>query len=918
MTMTSGRRGIVVIALAIAGAAGAAGQDKPATFRSSIDLVRVDVNVLDRNGQPVTGLSAGDFAISVDGRARRVVSTEYVQSIRQGAPRAEAPRQYSTNAGAAPGRLIMIVVDQGTIPPGRGRSVLSAADDFIARLNPSDRVGLVTIPSMQQVDFTSQHHIVRSLLRRIDGLATSLAGVRQIGVSEAIRINRGDPRAIEVAFQRECAGVLSEFERRVCRQQLLMQANAVYTDTRDRARASMVSIRSLAERFAESPDPKTLILVSGGMILDQDFTQLSWFGPLASRGQLTLYSIYVLPPHFEASLGRLPVDYRDDVTLAEEGLGHLADLGRGSVLRLVTDPAPIFKRLELELSGYYVLGFEADASDRDERPHRIKVDVPGRGDLDMRARPEFSAAAERAKTMETVLSETLRAPLLANEIRLKATAYTLRDPASQKLRIVVGAEIDRLRESAGRLALAFTLFDAQGRLVASHLEPDVSTRVNPRTGVHQYFGAVFTDGPGVHTLKVAVADDLKRRGSVEHTFEAKLTTAGALRIGNLLLAENVDADSPAEVEPVVSDDYTGTVLHAIVEIYAEGGAIADTGVTFEIADGERARAISSVTAGPPPPAYVKPTARTFLAALPIDVLPPGEYVARAVVKSSGRTVSQVSRVFRVARPSVTGAASMRTPAFLPSRLDGFDRKGVLAQDVVGFFLDRLTAKDARAGADALSHARTGRFEALPAALAAADANQLSVAFLSGLAMYARNDFDAAASRFRQALKLDSEFFPAAFYLGACYAAVGRNREAANAWRTSLVTESDAPFIYPLIADALLRARDAAGAVAILTEAAGLWPDNEQLQVRLGSAFAIAGRPADALRTLDPYIARHADDHRVIFTALRAIYEARSAGVNIETPERDRDRFARYAAAYAAAAGPQQALVDRWRKFVEGR
>ena len=903
-----------VVAAAVASAVVVA-QEPQATFRSSIDLVRVDVNVLDKNGQPITGLSAGDFAISVDGKSRRVVSAEYVRSSPRGQREPDAPKQYSTNAGLTPGRLIMLVVDQGTIPPGRARSILNAADEFISRLNPSDRVGLVMIPSMQQVDFTSQHHIVRSLLRRIDGLATAMTGVRQIGVSEAVRINRGDPRAIETAYTRECTGVLSEFERRVCRQQILMQANAVYTDTRDRARASMVSIRSLAERFAESSDPKTLILISGGMILDQDFTQLTWFGPLASRGQLTLYSIYVLPPHFEASLGRLPVDYRDDVVLAEEGLGHLADLGRGSVFRLVTDPAPIFKRLELELSGYYVLGFEADPTDRDERPHRIKVDVPGRGDLDMRARPEFSAAPERAKTMETVLSETLRAPLLASEIRLKATAYTLRDQTSPKLRIVVGAEIDRLRDAAGRMALAFTLFDSQGRLVASHLEPDVSTRVHTRTGVHQYFGVALTDAPGVHTLKVAVADDLRRRGSVEHTFDAQLTSGGGVRVGNLLLAENVNAEAVGEIEPVVSDDYTGTVLHAIVEVYGDVSDIGDTAVTFEIADNASARSISSVTAGPPPPAYVKPTARTFLAALPIDILPPGEYVARALVKASGREVSRVSRTFRVAKAVLTGA---RTPAFLPSRLDGFDRRAVLAQDVIGFFLDRLTTKDPRVNSDAVAQARSGQFQALPDTLGSADQNQLSVAFLSGLAMYARGDFDQASSRFRVALKADSEFFPAAFYLGACYAAVGRNRDAANAWRTSLVTESDAPFIYPLIADALLRARDATGAVAILKEATERWPDNEQLQVRLGSALAIAGKPADALRVLDPYIARHADDHQVIFTALRAIYEARNSGTQIESPERDRERFARYAAAYSAAGGPQQALVERWRKFIEGR
>ena len=36
-----------------------------------------------------------------------------------------------------------------------------------------------------------------------------------------------------------------------------------------------------------------------------------------------------------------------------------------------------FARLALELSGYYLLGFEPESVDRDGKPHRIKVTVPG-------------------------------------------------------------------------------------------------------------------------------------------------------------------------------------------------------------------------------------------------------------------------------------------------------------------------------------------------------------------------------------------------------------------------------------------------------------------------------------------------------------------------------------------------------------
>ena len=83
-----------------------------------------------------------------------------------------------------------------------------------------------------------------------------------------------------------------------------------------------------------------------------------------------------------------------------------------------------------------------------------------------------------------------------------------------------------------------------------------------------------------------------------------------------------------------------------------------------------------------------------------------------------------------------------------------------------------------------------------------------------------------------------------------------------------------------------------------------------MQPRLGTAYAQAGRPVDAVLALDPYIAQHPQDHERLLVALKAIYDARSAGKSITTAEEDRKRFERYAAAYAAAGGPQQALVEQ--------
>jgi predicted Zn-dependent protease len=132
---------------------------------------------------------------------------------------------------------------------------------------------------------------------------------------------------------------------------------------------------------------------------------------------------------------------------------------------------------------------------------------------------------------------------------------------------------------------------------------------------------------------------------------------------------------------------------------------------------------------------------------------------------------------------------------------------------------------------------------------------------------------------------------------------------------SLVTESDAPFIFTLLGDALIRLREVDHALEILNEASSVWPDNDEVQVRLGAALALSGKRADALQKLEPYLAAHPDDVERHFLALRTLYEAKADGKPIRSQAEDRALFAKWAAAYAAAKGPQLALVEQWQRAI---
>jgi hypothetical protein len=75
-------------------AATASAQDaQTPVFRSGVELLEVDVNVVDANSRPIADLRSTEFAVSVDGKSRKVVSSEFIRddSAQPGAAFKEDP-----------------------------------------------------------------------------------------------------------------------------------------------------------------------------------------------------------------------------------------------------------------------------------------------------------------------------------------------------------------------------------------------------------------------------------------------------------------------------------------------------------------------------------------------------------------------------------------------------------------------------------------------------------------------------------------------------------------------------------------------------------------------------------------------------------------------------------------------------------
>ena len=192
------------------------------------------------------------------------------------------------------------------------------------------------------------------------------------------------------------------------------------------------------------------------------------------------------------------------------------------------------------------------------------------------------------------------------------------------------------------------------------------------------------------------------------------------------------------------------------------------------------------------------------------------------------------------------------------------------------------------------------------------AAELPVAgFLRGLMLLEQKKLDLAANAFRSAIRGAPDLYPAMVYLGACYAAGGKDKEAAGAWQTSLIKEGDSLAVHLMLADAQLRQGNGALAFQAIESARGKWPEEVSLKKRYVTAALLAGRTADGLKALDELIEQRLDDDASLTLALLVLYESFETARPVENADQDRARMLRLAELYRTRGGPSLALVETW-------
>lgn len=892
-------------------------------FRTGIDLMTVDVTVTQPDGRQVRDLTAADFSVEVDGKVRQVVSAEYVRMTEDAAPafakatagQGPSPDQFfsSNSATRVPGRVILLLVDQGSIRSGIARGVMRSAARFLDALQPSDRVALIAVPGPGVlVDFTTEHSKVREGMLQITGMQQSIRNRFYISLTEALAASEHSDGLMRAQLMaRECGGA-SPTELGRCERDVEQEAGELVAQQRQQTQASIRGMREVLLSLGAIEGPKSVILISEGLMLEGSTSDVDQIAAVAADVRASLDVMLLDVPATDATMGDRPSTPREDRELQVQGLESLAILSRGSLHRVPAAADAAFQRIARALAGYYLIGVEATPQDRDGRRHRIQVKTVRKG-VRLSSRRGFLAPAGPAATSPTdAVTRALRSPLSLTEIPLKMATWTYQDAATGRVRVIVAVEVERLADQSLDYTTGLAFVDASNKVVAHVIEPRTLVPAVGDETVAVFAGAVIVD-PGKYLVRFATADSSGRLASVDRRVDAWEMSASELTIGDLLVAPPPDSGNTLQpaVEARVQDR-----LAALVEVYSATPAhMAGVTATLDVLANETSAAITSA------PMQTGSRPGALQASVDTSALPPGTYVARATIRQGETVRGHLLRPLRVlpsSRPSgarESNTAPQELIAALTSDLSPLAPQELLSPAVLSSVLTAAERGRPAAMKGAFQQARGGHMG--PAALAALDGgDQPLAAFLKGLDFFGQNQPSHAAQQFQSAMQAAPTFAPARLYLGASLAQGTRYKEAASLLQSVPMDLVPGGTPARLAGEAWLKAGDATLAAEALEKAAAGQTADWRTARLLGIAYAVSHRADEAVTVLAPHLDAHGTDQAALLAGIYSVYRRHLTPDSAATLAADRMMATQWAASYKTAGGTLQPLVAQWIAFLE--
>ena len=651
-------------------------------FRTEVEAVEIDVRVTDKQGSPVTNLTAADFEVFEDGVKQDVRVFTPVKVPFEPRPRTTLTIEPDVQTNRVPfnGRVYVFVLDDLHTHPLRTQRVRAAMRQFLDRyFGANDRAAIVTTSGRPETvqDLTSSR---AALLAAVDGFTG-----RALRSSTLERINE--------YFRLQQVGASGERGGENAR--TVKVSDPLEPERAFQARRAMRQLEDVARWLDTVPTQrKALIFVSEG--IDYDLTNLienRFAGGLLddvrqviARATRSNANIYAIDPRGLGGLFDEAIEISslpDDTTVLGPGifmqalqwtqtnLRILAEESGGFALLNTNDLASGFDRIVRESSEYYVLGYQPAHPRRDGRFRRVDVRVK-RPDVQVQSRRGYFAPSDKRRdTNQTPPAlAVLNSPIPVTGLTITSAATMFRgegNKASVVTTMEVGPEVSLTQSGdtyKGRVEFSVVAVNLDGRIVAS-ATPAIDLNLRPATR-----DAVTTHGvratarlelkPGRYQIRIAARDpNSNKAGSVMHELRVPDFGKAPVTMSDLVLASsggtrvvtaNVDPQlqQVLVVPPTTIRRFTrGETVTVLAELYDNRKRDArPLRITTSVVDSS-GRVVHR-SEEPVEASSFEPGRRSYrhTASIGLRDLSPGEYVVRVVV--SGHEDSRLAKDVAIA------------------------------------------------------------------------------------------------------------------------------------------------------------------------------------------------------------------------------------------------------------------------------
>ena len=661
------------------------------TFRSGIELVRLDIRVLDAAGRPITDIRQDEVVITEDNVERPALLfqriTEPSETFVEAATRA-VTAEVSSNEGFPRGHLYLLVFDQAHITVGNELRARLAAEDFIRRhVRPADRVALFAIPGPgPQIGFTADRTRVLAQLEQIRGSYQRVAQTPfgNVPIYDAHRIAQGDERLLINTITRltlEGGGDLlggitntatggrgggSAEDAGIGRRLLAENARSIVQQTDAESRQFLQRLAEVIRNLGEIEGRKSVVLFSEGFFQDNLSRELEDVAAAAAQTYSVFYTLDLNrrgPSITEA--------YASDTDQGAEIQSRVAPLATMAVETdgmMVLDAASrsedALQRIAAQAQDYYLVGFEPSAQARartgDYRRVTVTVTRPG---ARVSTRTGYAVRPTTSSSdRQRALASVLNAPFVQQGLKLDYTTYQLKSdlPGQQRVFLSLSAQLPVRAQAGDQADVVFVARDVRdGRVVASGTDvlplPDApSSGSATATGTWRI---QFSVPAGTYLMRAVVREPGGLSGSADRRIEVRSLDTPDIAVSDLIIG------SQATVLPVRATAHTEDGLIGMLETYArEANQLQDISLRVDVRTPDGTESRASLTSPLPPPVS-DGTGFTIRAPfeLPITELAPGAYVVHATLTTSRGILAERTRFVDIA----TGTAGPR-----PSRDTG--------------------------------------------------------------------------------------------------------------------------------------------------------------------------------------------------------------------------------------------------------